>query len=82
MPRKVPSEKVSGKRVVKRYLGGLKGKKRTSRAKEVVKRREQARKGKPDYSPFKTDKGVKTKPSKYTLAYKKRYGGKSRASKK
>jgi hypothetical protein len=72
---------VNGKRVIKRYLTGLKGAKRTERAKEIVKRREQARSGKPDYSPLKSDKGVKTKPSKYTKAYKKRYGGKN-ASKK
>ena len=82
MPRKVPAEKVQGKRVIKRYLSGLKGKKRTDRAKEIIKRREQAKSGNPDYSPLKSDAGKKTKPSKYTKAYKKRYGGKSNASKK
>ena len=82
MPRKVPAEKVQGKRVIKRYLSGLKGEKRTKRAKEIIARREQARKGNPDYSPFKTDSKVKTKPSKHTKAYQKRYGGKSNASKK
>lgn len=74
--RRVPSERVSGKRVIKRYLGGLKGKKRTARAKEIIKRREKARKGDYDYSKFKTDKGVSTKPSKYTREYKKRYASK------
>jgi len=75
--RRVPAEKTNGKRVIKRYLGGLKGAKRKARAKEIVKRREQARAGKPDYSPLKSDAGAKTKPSKHTLAYKKRYGGRN-----
>jgi hypothetical protein len=81
VPKRVPSEKVNGKRVIKRYLGGLKGTKRKARAKEIVKRREQARAGNPDYSPFKTDKKVKTSPSKYTIAYKKRYGGRNATKK-
>lgn len=81
MARRVPAEKTNGKRVIKRYLGGLKGTKRKSRAKEIVNRREQARKGNPDYSPFKSDTGIKTKPSKYTVAYKKRYGGKNATKK-
>lgn len=76
--KRVPSEKIKGKRVVKRYLGGLKGKKRIERAKEIVKRREEAKKGNASYKPFKTDKGVKTKPSKYTKLYKERYGNASK----
>lgn len=72
--KRVPAETHDGKRVIKRYLGDLKGTARAERAREVVKRREQARKGNASYTPFATDKDVKTNPSKYTLAYKKRYG--------
>jgi len=43
--KKVPAETVDGKRVIKRYLGSLKGQSRKERAKEVVARREQARSG-------------------------------------
>ncbi len=71
--KRVPSETIAGKRVIKRYLGSLKGKDKQERAKEVASRREEARKGNYDYSPFKTDKGVETKPSKYTLLYRKRF---------
>lgn len=74
--KRVPAETVDGKRVIKRYLGNLKGEKRKERAREVIARREQAQKGNYDYSPFKTSKGITTKPSKYTLAYRKRYGSK------
>lgn len=74
--KRVPAETVDGKRVIKRYLGGLKGEKRKDRAKEVASRREQARQGNYSYAPFETDKGVTTKPSKYTLAYRKRYASK------
>jgi len=79
--KKVPAETVDGKRVIKRYLGPLKGQSRKERAKEVVARREQARSGNYSYQPFKTDEGVETKPSKYTLAYQKRYGKKNGAKK-
>ena len=79
--KKVPSETIAGKRVIKRYLGSLKGPARTERAKEVAARREQARAGNYTYSEFQTDKGVETKPSKYTLAYQKRYGKKNGAKK-
>ena len=72
--KRVPAETVDGKRVIKRYLGALKGEARKDRAKEVARRREEARAGNYSYRPFETDKGVKTKPSKYTLAYQKRYG--------
>ena len=74
--KRVPAETHGGKRVIKRYLGNLKGSERTARALEVAERREKARQGDYDYSPFKTDKGVKTKPSKYTMAYRKRFGSK------
>lgn len=72
--KRVPAETHEGKRIIKRYLGNLKGSARAERAKEVAERREQARKGNASYAPFLTDKNVETKPSKYTLAYKKRYG--------
>lgn len=72
--KKVPAETVDGKRVIKRYLGALKGEARKERGREVARRREEARAGNYSYKPFETDKGVKTKPSKYTLAYQKRYG--------
>lgn len=79
--KRVPSETRGGKRVIKRYLGNLKGSNRTERAKEVVARREEARAGNYSYRPFETDKGVETKPSKYTIAYQRRFGKKN-ASKK
>ena len=72
--KRVPAETHKGKRVIKRYLGSLKGSARTERAEEIAERREQARKGNASYATFLTDKNVETKPSKYTLAYKKRYG--------
>ena len=79
--KKVPAETIEGKRVIKRYLGSLKGQARRERAKEVASRREQARSGNYSYQPFNTDKGVETKPSKYTLAYQKRYGKKNATKK-
>ena len=71
--RRVPAETINGKRVIKRYLGALKKGDRTERAKEIADRREQARKGNYSYKPFKTDEGVKTSPSKYTLEYRRRF---------
>jgi len=79
--KKIPAETHDGKRVVKKYLGSLKGTARTERAKEIVSRREQARAGNYVYTEFETDKGVKTKPSKHTLAYQKRYGKKNGSKK-
>lgn len=78
MARKVPGKKIDGTRVIKRYVSGAKNKKK--RAKEVASNKKAAKAGNPRYSKnsWSTDKGVKTKPSKYTKAYKERYGSGSK----
>jgi len=59
-----------------KYLGDLKGKKRTSRRKEIAARAKEARRtsSKRKYRPFKTGKGAKTRKSSYTRRFHRKYG--------
>jgi len=66
-------------RVPSKYLGSLKGAKRTSRRREIVSRAKESRKlgprrPKSAFRPFKTDVGSKTRTSSYTAEFKRRYG--------
>ena len=56
-----------------RYFSGLSTAKKTQRKKELSKRSKLSWKTAKAYLPFKTDKGVKTKKSKYSLEWKKRF---------
>jgi hypothetical protein len=56
-----------------RYFSGLSSRKRTQRKKEISSRSKLSWKNPRAYRPFSTDKGVKTKKSKYTLEWKKRF---------
>lgn len=57
----------------KRYFSGLSKTKRSLRSKELKSRSKLSWKTAKAYRPFKTDKGVKTKKSKYTLEWKKKF---------
>lgn len=67
-------------RVPAKYLGGLRGSKRASRRRELVSRRREAerhgssRRPRSVYREFKTDRGIKTRPSSYTERFHKKYG--------
>lgn len=67
------------RKVPAKYLGSLRGSKRTSRRAEIEKRASEAAKLGPrrppaSFRPFKTDAGVKTKRSSYTKRFHARYG--------
>lgn len=70
----MPGRKTS--RVPPKYLGSLRGKARTSRAAEIRRRNKETKtsRGKSIYRPFRTDVGQKTRPSGYTLKFKKKFG--------
>jgi hypothetical protein len=71
-PRKVPREHVSKtKRRPRRYFSGLSKTKRIQRVKEIETREVKHWKTPSAYKPFSTDKGVKTKTSKYMLKLQK-----------
>ena len=57
----------------KRYFSGLSKTKRSLRKKELSSRSKLSWKTQKAYRPFKTDVGVKTRSSKYTLAWKKKF---------
>lgn len=57
----------------KRYFSSLSQTKRHLRKKELTKRAKLSWKDPKAYRPFKTDIGVKTRKSKYTLAWQKRF---------
>ncbi len=57
----------------KRYFSGLSKTKRQTRKRELTKRAKLSWKDQKAYRPFKTDVGVKTRKSKYTLDWKKRF---------
>lgn len=57
----------------KRYFTGLSKTKRTLRKKELTRRSKLSWKDQKAYRPFKTDVGVKTRKSKYTLEWKKQF---------
>jgi hypothetical protein len=56
-----------------KYFRGLTGTKKAQRKKEISSRSKLSWKTQKAYRPFKTDKGVKTKKSKYTLEWKKKF---------
>ena len=57
----------------KRYFSGLSSLKKTLRKKELSKRSKLSWRDQKAYKPFKTDVGVKTQKSKYTVEWKKRF---------
>jgi hypothetical protein len=57
----------------KRYFSGLSETKRRLRKKELTRRSKLSWRDQKAYRPFKTDKGVKTRKSKYVLDWKKRF---------
>jgi hypothetical protein len=57
----------------KRYFSGLSTTKRALRKKELTKRSKLSWKDQKAYRPFKTDVGVKTRKSKYSLEWKKKF---------
>lgn len=57
----------------KRYFSGLSQTKRSIRKRELTKRSKLSWKDQKAYRPFKTDKGVKTRKSKYNLEWKKKF---------
>lgn len=57
----------------KRYFSGLSKTKRSLRKKELTSRSKLSWKSAKAYRPFKTDKGTKTRKSKYTLEWKKKF---------
>lgn len=76
-------EDSQGRKIPARYLKGFKGKKRKQRIKEIEGRRDEYDEMYEDgvatqdeldrvFRPFKTDKGVKKKPSSYTVEAKRR----------
>ncbi len=71
--------KRTSRHVPAKYLGSLKGRKRTSRRAEIEARAAEAAKYGPrrppqSFRPFKTDVGAKTKRSSYTKRFHERYG--------
>ena len=56
-----------------RYFSSLSATQRKIRKSELTRRGKLSWKDQAAYKPFKTDKGVKTKSSKYTLNWKKRF---------
>lgn len=73
------AEKPTGRSFPKRYFSGLSKAKQKERGRELARRVKAARKGKPDYSPLKTDfdrkgKLVKTKKSSHVGKYERKYG--------
>lgn len=57
----------------KRYFSGLSQTKRQTRKRELTRRSKLSWKDQKAYRPFKTDVGVKTRKSKYTLSWQKRF---------
>lgn len=57
----------------KRYFSGLSETKRRLRKKELTRRSKLSWRDQKAYRPFKTDKGVKTRKSKYTLSWEKKF---------
>ncbi len=57
----------------KRYFTGLSKTKRAQRKKELTRRSRLSWKSPKAYAPFKTDRGVKTRRSKYVTAWKKKF---------
>lgn len=57
----------------KRYFSGLSSRNRTLRKRELTARSKLSWKTEKAYKPFSTDKGIKTRKSKYTLEWKKRF---------
>lgn len=57
----------------KRYFSGLSSSKRTQRRREIHKFGSMSWKNPKAYVGFKTDKGVRTRKSGYTLAWKRKY---------
>lgn len=55
----------------KRYFSGLSERRKTQRKREIAKRSKLSWKNPVAYKPFSTDQGVKTRRSKYVLAWKK-----------
>ena len=58
-----------------KYFSGLSEKKKTLRKKELTKRAKLSWKTPKAYRPFKTDKGARTKTSKYVKEWKRRFPG-------
>lgn len=56
-----------------KYFAGLSTRKVKRRAKEIRRRKSMSHKNPAAYRPFKTDKGVKTKTSKYTARFTRRF---------
>jgi len=72
-------KKRTSRKVPTKYLGSLRGSKRTSRRAEIEARAAEAAQYGPrrpprSFRPFKTDEGVRTKPSSYTQRFHARYG--------
>ena len=63
------------RRTPKRYFTGLSDSKRTQRRREIRKFGSMSWKNPRAYVGFKTDKGVRTRKSGYTLAWKRKYPG-------
>ena len=59
----------------KRYFSGLSSSKRTQRRKEIQKYGSMSSKNPRAYVGFKTDKGVRTRKSGYTAAWKRKFPG-------
>lgn len=59
--------------IPQRYLSGLSESKKTLRKKEIFSRSRTSWKSPAAYDPFKTDKGVKTRRSKYIIEWKKKF---------
>jgi hypothetical protein len=62
------------KAIPKKYHAGMRGKELAERKKEISARAEESHKDPKSYRPFKTDEGHKTKKSKHTRAFEKKYG--------
>ena len=56
-----------------KYFAGLSRRKATRRAKEIRRGKSMSHKNPAAYRPFNTDKGVKTKTSKYTARFTRRF---------
>jgi len=59
----------------KRYFSGLSQTKRRTRKRELTRRAKMSWKDQKAYRPFKTDKGVKTRKSKYNLKWERKFPG-------
>lgn len=57
----------------RRYFSGLSERKKTLRKKEIFSRSKLSWKNPSAYKPFKTDKGAKTRRSKYILEWKRKF---------